>query len=56
MDELACKSDLSSTEGVTEEEVREIVEGYGYQTTEEVQEAIVSKGYQNATQVARIAS
>lgn len=71
VDELAYKSDLSSTEGVTEEEVREIVEGYGYQTqtevhnivegydfttTEEVQEAIVSKGYQNATQVAQIAS
>ena len=37
--------------GVTPEQVREIVEGYGYQTESEVQNIVEGYGYQTASQV-----
>ena len=51
VDELALKSDIITSSGISEEQCRTIVEGYGYQTAEQVDSAISSKGYQTATQV-----
>ena len=51
VDELALKSDIVTSSGISEEQCRTIVEGYGYQTAEQVDAAISSKGYQTAEQV-----
>ena len=51
VDELALKSDIVTSSGISEEQCRTIVEGYGYQTAEQVDSAISSKGYQTAEQV-----
>ena len=45
------KSDIVTSSGISEEQCRTIVEGYGYQTAEQVDSAIASKGYQTAEQV-----
>ena len=49
-DELACRSDIKAA-GVSEEECRTIVEGYGYQTAEQVEAAINGKGFRTESQV-----
>ena len=49
-DELAYKSDIEQT-GISEEECRTIVEGYGYQTSDDVESAITSKGYRTEQEV-----
>ena len=51
VDELALKSDIVTTSGISEEQCRTIVEGYGYQTAQQVDSAITAKGYQTAEQV-----
>ena len=51
VDELALKSDIVTSSGISEEQCRTIVEGYGYQTAEQVDSAISSKGFQTAEQV-----
>lgn len=51
VDELALKSDIVTTSGISEQQCRTIVEGYGYQTAEQVYSAISSKGFQTAEQV-----
>ena len=51
VDELALKSDIVTTSGISEEQCRTIVEGYGYQTAAQVDSAISSKGYQTQEQV-----
>ena len=51
VDELALKSDIVTTSGISEEQCRTIVEGYGYQTAEQVDSTISSKGFQTAEQV-----
>ena len=51
VDELALKSDIVTSSGISEEQCRTIVEGYGYQTAQQVDSAISSKGYQTAEQV-----
>ena len=51
VDELALKSDIATSSGITEEQCRTIVEGYGYQTAQQVDSAIAAKGYQTAEQV-----
>lgn len=37
--------------GISEEEARTIIEGYGYQTASQVEATITGKGYQTASQV-----
>lgn len=49
-DELACKSDIKAT-GISEEECRTIVTGYGYQTAEQVESTINGKGFRTESQV-----
>lgn len=49
--ELAYKSDIPESSGISEDECRTIVEGYGYQTSDDVESAITSKGYQTADDV-----
>ena len=51
VDQLALKSDIVTSSGISEEQCRTIVEGYGYQTATQVDSAIASKGYQTAEQV-----
>ena len=51
VDQLALKSDIVTSSGISEEQCRTIVEGYGYQTAQQVDSAISSKGYQTAEQV-----
>ena len=51
VDELALKSDIVTTSGISEEQCRTIVEGYSYQTAQQVDSAITAKGYQTAEQV-----
>ena len=50
-DELALKSDIVESSGISEQQCREIVEGYQYQTATQVDQTISSKGYQTAEQV-----
>ena len=50
-DELALKSDIVTSSGISEEQCRTIVEGYQYQTATQVDQTISSKGYQTAEQV-----
>ena len=50
-DELALKSDIVTSSGISEAQCREIVEGYGYQTATQVDQTISAKGYQTAEQV-----
>ena len=50
-DELALKSDIVTSSGISEQQCREIVEGYQYQTATQVDQTISSKGYQTAEQV-----
>ena len=51
VDELALKSDIVTTSGISEEQCRTIVEGYGYQTAEQVNAAINGKGFVTQSQV-----
>ena len=51
IDELALKSDIVTSSGISEQQCREIVEGYQYQTATQVDQTISSKGYQTAEQV-----
>ena len=51
IDELALKSDIAESSGISEQQCREIVEGYQYQTATQVDQTISSKGYQTAEQV-----
>ena len=51
VDELALKSDIVTSSGISEEQCRTIVEGYGYQTQEQVNSAIDSKGFVTQSQV-----
>ena len=51
VDELALKSDIVTSSGISEEQCRTIVEGYGYQTAQQVDSAITAKGYQTSEQV-----
>ena len=51
VDELALKSDIVTSSGISEQQCRTIVEGYGYQTAQQVDSAISAKGYQTAEQV-----
>ena len=51
IDELALKSDIVESSGISEEQCREIVEGYQYQTATQVDQTISAKGYQTAEQV-----
>ena len=51
IDELALKSDIATSSGISEQQCREIVEGYQYQTATQVDQTILSKGYQTAEQV-----
>ena len=51
VDQLALKSDIVTSSGISEQQCREIVEGYGYQTAQQVDSAITAKGYQTAEQV-----
>lgn len=51
VDDLALKSDIVTSSGISEEQCRTIVEGYQYQTAAQVDSAISSKGYQTAEQV-----
>ena len=50
-DELALKSDIVASSGISEQQCREIVEGYQYQTATQVDQTISAKGYQTAEQV-----
>lgn len=50
-DELALKSDIAGSSGISEQQCREIVEGYQYQTATQVEQTISAKGYQTAEQV-----
>ena len=50
-DELALKSDIVTSSGISEQQCREIVEGYQYQTATQVDQTISAKGYQTAEQV-----
>ena len=51
IDELALKSDIAESSGISEQQCREIVEGYQYQTATQVDQTISAKGYQTAEQV-----
>ena len=51
IDELALKSDIVTSSGISEAQCREIVEGYQYQTATQVDQTISAKGYQTAEQV-----
>ena len=51
VDQLALKSDIVTSSGISEQQCRDIVEGYGYQTAQQVDSAITAKGYQTAEQV-----
>ena len=51
VDELALKSDIVASSGISEQQCREIVEGYQYQTATQVDQTISAKGYQTAEQV-----
>ena len=51
IDELALKSDIAESSGISETQCREIVEGYQYQTATQVEQTISAKGYQTAEQV-----
>ena len=51
IDELALKSDIVTSSGISEQQCREIVEGYQYQTATQVDQTISAKGYQTAEQV-----
>ena len=51
VDQLALKSDIVTSSGISEQQCRTIVEGYGYQTAQQVDSAITAKGYPTAEQV-----